>query len=216
MGALATIIGAISDDVVEALAAASYPPLTRDASGKPGRILVGTAEVFEQSSPPRIIFEPVGSKFAAGEYYSASSALGTTERKNQAAMRTIAAENISFSVRCWGAAGTNDPVDDYDVTRALYHQVRASLQKLLPGSFEITDTGKFTTGSNVNRLGREFVFGVTFFTPVLDHLQPFAASNRSSEELAEMTDRLRAPDGVTHNAQVTLDTSNGSETITGL
>lgn len=173
MGSLATIIQTISDDVVAALAAASYPPLTPDASGNAGAILVGTAAAFETSAPPRIIFEPIGSTFATAEYASASATLGTLERAHQNAMRTIAAENVMFNVRCWGAAGTANPVDDYDVTRALYHVVRASIHKLLPGAYAIDAQGKYPPSTNVARDGREFVFGCIFFTPVLLSLLPY-------------------------------------------
>lgn len=197
MGALATIIGALSDDVVAALASAGYPPLTPDQSGNAGAILVGTAANFEQTHAPRIIFEPTGSKFKSAEWSSASAELDTLERRNQKALRTIAAEDISFLVRCWGAAGTGVPVDDYDVTRALYHQVRASLQKLYAGSFAIEETGKFTDTSKINASGREFTFGVTFFTPVLDALVPYALANQTDAERAMVVDDLYAPDDVT-------------------
>jgi len=196
MGALATIIAAVSEDVVAKLAAASYPPLTPDASGNAGKILVGTAANFENTSPPRIIFEPKGSKFSASDYASASASLSTLERRNQGALRTIAAEDIEFDVRCWGAAGTSDPVDDYDVTRALYHQVRSSLQALMPGAFAIEESGKFTESSNVNRDGREFVFGVTFFTPVMSDLVPYALPNRTTAEISAVVEEGYAPAGV--------------------
>lgn len=196
MGALATIIQAISDDVVAALAAASYPPLAPRADGTAGAILVGTAANYEQAAPPRIIFEPAGSKFKTAEYGSASVTLNTTERRNQKALRTIAAEDISFLVRCWGAAGTGYPVDDYDVTRALYHQVRASLQKLMPGAFAIEESGNFTRGTNVALDGREFTFGVTFFTPILDGLLPYAVPNRTTQQIATVVENLYAPEDV--------------------
>jgi hypothetical protein len=196
MGALATIIEALSNDVVSALAAASYPPLAPRADGTAGAILVGTAANFEQAAPPRIIFEPVGSKFKAADYASASAALDTTERRNQKALRTIAAEDISFDVRCWGAAGTGYPVDDYDVTRALYHQVRASLQKLLPGAFAIEESGAFTKSTNVAVDGREFVFGVTFFTPIMGALVPYGLPNRTAAQIATVVEHGYAPPDV--------------------
>lgn len=214
MGALASIIEAISDDVVAALADAGYPPLTPGPDGSAGAILVGTAALYEQSSPPRIIFEPVGSKFKAAEYASASSELTTLERRNQKVLRTIAAEDISFDVRCWGAAGTGYPVDDYDVTRALYHQVRASLQKLMPGAFEIEESGAFTKSTNVAVDGREFVFGVTFFTPILGALVPYGLPNRTPAEIATVVAGIYAPPG-THavgtDRMVLPDGSGSSE-----
>lgn len=209
-GALGEIIRDISDDVVAKLAAAGYPPLCPLQDGSVGRILVGTAANYEQVSPPRIIFEPMGSKFGVAEYASASATLDTLERRNQAALRTIAAEDIEFNVRCWGAAGTGDPVDDYDVTRALYHQVRASLQSRLPGAFSIESSGKFTVSSNINRDGREYVFGVTFLTPVMGDLVPYAIANRTPAERAAVVEGLYAPAGVTANGTDRLVLPNGS------
>lgn len=194
MGALATIITAISDDVVAALAAAGYPPLTPDAGGGAGKILIGTAALYEQAAPPRIIFEPSGSKFSTAEYASASATLATTERKNQRSLRTIAAEDVMYTVRCWGVSPTGDIADDYDVTRGLYHQVRASMEKLIPGAYMIDETGKYPAGSNVNRSGREFVFGVTIFTPVLDALVPFGVVNQTDAQRAAVV-AARFPSG---------------------
>lgn len=215
MGALAVIIGAISDDVVAALAAASYPALTPDASGNAGRILIGPAALFEQSAPPRIIFEPSKSKFLGSEYASASRVLTTQERKNQNTLRTIGGEDISFIVRCWGAApGSVNTADDYDVTRALYHQVRASIHKVMPGAYQVQEDGQFDTENIINHLGREFVFGVTFLTPILDTLAPYALSNRTGAQIATVVDGMNAPADVHAVGGVTLTLpSGGSEEV---
>ncbi len=211
MGALASIITAISDDVVAALAAAGYPPLTPDQSGGAGKILVGTAAAYEQTSPPRIIFEPKGSKFTPAEWSSSSATLSTQERKAQSKLRSIATEQISFTVRCWGAAGTSSPVDDYDVTRALYHRVRASIHALIPGAYEIAETGTFTTGTNVVRDGREFVFGVTFFTPVLDSLLPYDLPNQTEAVRDAAVAYVSAPVDVEPAGGLTMTTPSGTE-----
>ncbi len=209
MGALAEIIDTISDDVVAALALAGYPPLTVDQSGNAGAILVGPVAVYEQTSPPRIIFEPKGSKFVAAEYASNSAELDTLERRNQIAMRTIAGEDVMFDVHCWGAANTANPVDDYDVTRAIYHQIRASLQKLMPGAFEIEEAGKWITESNVVRNGMSFVFGVTFLTPVFDALVPYAFPNRTTAQQATSVAVVYAPDDVAGNGTETIESPDG-------
>lgn len=193
MGTLATIISAISDDVVVSLAAAGYPPLTPDAGGNVGKILVGTAAQYEQAAPPRIIFEPTGAAFSAAEYYSATSDPLSLERKTEKAQRTIATDSVEFKIRCWGAGVS--AVDDYDVTRALYQAVRASIHRLLPGAYDIEARGKYTTGASLNRDGREFVFGLVIHTPILTSLLPY--------------DRVRqyAPDGVTPLANTILNTA---------
>ncbi len=194
MGDLATIIGAISDKVVENLAAGGYPALVD------GGIVVGTAAEFEQTAPPRIIFDPSpGSKFVAPEYYSASAVIHTDERAKQGALRTIAGDNVSFSVHCWGAANTGVVVDDYDVTRALYHAVRAAIHKVAPGAYQIEDGGKYRTGTNIVRLGRWFTFNLTIYTPILTSLVPYDRDVKYAPDDvgANGTHSMRFPDGTT-------------------
>ncbi len=193
MGYLATIISEISNDVVAMLAAGGYPALVD------GGIVVGTAAEFEQTAPPRIIFDPSpGSKFHAPEYYSADQDF-TTERRVQNALRTIAGEDVTFDVHCWGAASTGVVVDDYDVTRSLYHAVRAVLQKRLAGEHQIDSTGKYRTGTNLVRLGRWYTFGVTIFTPIIDTLQPYDRANAYASDavVPAGADYIKLPTGET-------------------
>lgn len=183
MGTLATVIKAVSDEVVAQLAAGGYPPLVD------GGIVIGTAAEFEQLAPPRIIFDPSpGFKFVTREFYSASATLDTNERKVQGAQRTIAGRNVGFTVHCWGAAGTTVPVDDYDITYELADRVRSACQKVMPGAFNIEAAGKFRTGANAVRLGRWLSFDLVVLVPVLSSPMPY--------------DRARqyAPDGVAPNA----------------
>lgn len=208
MGAIAAIIADISDDVVAALAAAGYPALAVDASGNAGAILVGPAKAFEQAAPPRIVFEPTGSKFSTADYASSSATLTTLERRNQKALRTIAAEDMAFNVRCWGSSDSGG-VDHYDVTRALYHQVIASLQTRFPGGF-IADAGKWTSGTNVAIAGQEFVFGLTILTPVLDALAPYAVANKSAAARSVDVEALYAPSDVTAVGTEKMDLGDGS------
>jgi hypothetical protein len=168
MGPLGQIISAISAVVVANLAAAGYPALTD------GGIVIGTAAEFEQGDAPRIIFDPSpGSKFQAPEWYSASAMIHTAERERQIATRTIAGDNVSFSVHCWGAGLDGTIVDDYDVTRALYHAVRAAVHAVAPGAYQIEDSGKYRTGTNIVRRGRWFTFNLTLYTPILTQLTPY-------------------------------------------
>ncbi len=178
MGYLATIISEISNDVVAALAAGGYPALAD------GGIVVGTAAEFEQTAPPRIIFDPSpGFDLVAPEYYSADQDF-TGERRVQNAVRTIRGKNTKLLVHCWGAANTGVVVDDYDVTEAYVDAVIAVLQLRLPGEHKTEESGKYRTGTNVVRLGRWMTFGVTIFRPVLATLQPYDRA------------RAYAPDGV--------------------
>lgn len=209
MGAIKTIIQDISDDVVAALAAASYPPLTPYSNGTEGNIRVGTEANSENTSPPRIIFEPMGSTFTPPEYFSASTSLATTERRNQKAFRPIFSDALKFKVRCWGASPIADQADDYDVTRALYHQVLASCQKVLKRSFSVS-SGEFTDNGNVNRKGREFVFELVIYTPILDALAPYALANNTPAELSVEREKLYAPSNVVADGELTMIRPDGS------
>lgn len=167
MNILSGILTALNSEVTARLAAASYPALTD------GQILFGTAAQYEQSAAPRIIMVPIGTVFSVRSPNSKSATLDTLERRTQHAQRPIATAGEQFEIRCWGAVDNGTPVDDYDMTRALVHCVRASIHHLAPGAYEIDSSGKFTVGSNIVRSGREFVFGLTIFTPVLTSLLPY-------------------------------------------
>ena len=193
-GPLAQIVKAISDDVVAKLDAAGYPALAD------GEIVIGTAAEFEQSAPPRIIFEPNGSKFGTAEYASASATVHTPERRVQGAMRTIAAENVMFTVHCWGADPSPNakPVDDYDVTRALYHAARAAIHKTLPGAYAIDSSGAWRKGTNLVRLGRWFSFELQIYTPILTTLRPYDRNRQYAPDdvvPVALADGMRFPDG---------------------
>ncbi len=164
---LASIMNAISNDVVASLAAAGYPALTA------GKVLFGPASLYEQTAPPRILFVPLGSKFSSKDVSSRSNSASFEERKRENAMRSIGTESIEFAVHCWGAAPSTNLVDDYDITRALYQAVRGSVHRLCVGSYLIDDSGKYTVSSEIVRSGREFVFGLALFTPILDSLLPY-------------------------------------------
>lgn len=193
-GPLAQIVGALSSLVVANLAAAGYPALTD------GGIVVGTAAEFEQGDAPRIIFDPSpGSKFVAPEWYSASAVIHTEERERQIASRTISGDNVSFAVHCWGASPTGSVVDDYDVTRALYHAVRAAIHAIAPGAYQIEDGGKYRTGTNVVRRGRWFTFNLTIYTPILTQLTPLA-----NDPATYVSPTAYAPDDTTAEGGLTM------------
>ncbi len=214
LGPLAQIIGAISALVVANLAAAGYPPLTD------GGIVVGTAAEFENGDAPRIIFDPSpGSKFVAPEYYSGSAVIHTAERARQIATRTISGDNVSFAVHCWGAAPSGVVVDDYDVTRALYHSVRAAIHLLAPGAYQIEDSGKYRVGTHLVRRGRWFTFNLTIYTPILTQLTPLSSNpldpsdpTRPADPATYVKPTAYAPDDSIPRGTLTLldDTENPS------
>lgn len=172
MPGIVQIVSAISTQVVAALAAASYAPLTD------GKILLGRKYQSEETTPPRIIFIPMKSKFGPKSVSNASTIAGnqpySAEARAQIRQRAIATEFVNFEVRCWGVApGASDEDADMDFTQALYHAVILSTHLIAAGSFTI-DGGDWVdarqgTTQHVH-LGREFVFGLTFATPVLDEL----------------------------------------------
>lgn len=172
MPGIKALVAAISTEVVSALAAANYPALVDE------KILLGKQFQFEQSAPPRIIFTPIGSEFPMKDVYNASrtGTQGyTAEQLAQLKNRSIATDKISFEVRCWGVSSNQDPDDDYDFTQALYHQVVRTVLAMARGSAEFSG-GKWTDASfssgQLVRDGREFVFNVTFGTPILALLEP--------------------------------------------
>lgn len=187
MPGIVALVAAISADVVAKLAAAGYPALTD------GEILLGRQEQFAQSAPPRIIFTPARSSFPAKDVYNRSllSLMNpySTEALAQIAQRAIRSDNLTFEVRCWGSADPPDPANDFDITQAYYQQVIASVHSLCPGAFSVengTWTDSTYTSAQLFRDGREFVFGLTFYTPVLDQLLEFAPSNVAPNPTTEL------------------------------
>lgn len=179
-----TIFTQLSNQVIAELVEASYP-----ATLTGGQILVGRKEQFGQTAPPRIIMVPMGSKFSVND---ASSDGGPTDSEWRAEMAQAPAgtEAMQFEIRCWG----NDPTDaenDYDMTRALYQAFRVACFKLLPGSYALDATGKWTdatfAGSQIVAYGKEFVMDFVLMTPELDHLLPFAPSNVTLKSTSNLT-----------------------------
>ena len=66
---ISVLVSAISDDVVAALAAKGYPPLTD------GKILLGEQHRYELSAPPRVIMTPDAGIFGALDTQSSSYTL---------------------------------------------------------------------------------------------------------------------------------------------
>lgn len=182
---IVALVSAISTAVTTALAAASYPALTD------GKILLGRQHQYEGSAPPRIIFTPMSSRWAAKLPASASNiatnAPYSPEGKAQIAQRAILSEYVTFEVSCWGSAGgtsgqTGNPDDDFIVTMALYQAVIQQTHLMSVGSYDVISAGggkwrqSQPTSTQLNVYGQEFVFGLTLAIPVLDRLLPFAPS----------------------------------------
>jgi hypothetical protein len=178
---ISSIVTAISNDVVAKLATAGYPPLTD------GRILMGRQHDAESSAPPRIIMTPVSSDFTEKRVTSRSNVNTgsprqySTEQLAENAQRSIGTEVIVFEVRAWGTATPPNADQDFDITQALYQQVIASVHLLTAGSYGLSK-GQWTDSKGAGatqlvRFGREFVFGISFQTPVLDQLLSFAPTN---------------------------------------
>lgn len=185
MPGIVALVAAISTDVVDALSAASYPSLTD------GQILLGDQHVYEQSSPPRIIFTPVSSAFGPPNPASAWTSDSASERARMVQQAPIASEDVMFEVRCWGASGDSADLA-YDTTQALYHQVIISTDRLARGVFAV-GAGQWTDATHLSRHGREFVFQLSLSTPVLGKLLQYAPSNVAPS----ITDHLTLPDGTT-------------------
>lgn len=166
MGSIADFVNALNADVVDSLATGEYPLLTD------GAILFGRASVFQQSAPPRIIVSPVEFAFGAPDIYSKSSTLGTDERREQNVMLAIHSERFVFEIRCWGGTQPGSGVENYDLTRALYHCVLASLQRLVP-NHGLEGKGSFTEAGAIGALGEEAVFRTWIDMPVLDRMLPY-------------------------------------------
>lgn len=139
-----------------------------------GKILTGRQHVFEASSAPRIVFVPVSSKWGPKSVYNRSNVQGSpsAEQMRQNQTRSLRTETTVFETHVWGIANPPDPDGgDFDATQTLYHQLIRSLHLLAPGNYNITDgifTDQQASGSQLVRAGHEFVFSVTFDTPVFD------------------------------------------------
>lgn len=197
MPGIKDLVAAISDEVVSALAEANYPDLVD------GGILLGRQYQMEQSAPPRIIFTPMGSEFPMKDVYNASPTSSggyTAEQLRQLKNRSIGTDKITFEVRCWGVSSDQEPDDDYDFTQALYHQVFRTIQMMARGSAEFSG-GKWTDSTynsgQLVRDGREFVFNVTFGTPILALLEPLPTTADAEVQpvVAGITDSLTLPTG---------------------
>jgi len=194
MPGIVELVEYISDDVVTQLAAANYAPLVD------GEILLGRQEQYAMSAPPRIIFIPATSAFTGKDVYNRSTTASEDEQKAQQRNPSILTDVISFEVRCWGVCPGSDPEDrkyDFDYTQQLYQQVIRSVNALSLGSYSV-GRGEWTNSrTNASQLvtdGMEFVFQLTFQTPILKLLE--ALPHAPSDVAPGVTDTMILPSGL--------------------
>ena len=193
------LVSAISDTVVANLASAGYPALTD------GAILLGRQHQSEQSSPPRIIFVPLGSTWGPRSPSSPSNVQAgggyTNDQRAIAAQRPVLSEMQRFEVRCWGAADTGNVDDDIAFTQALYQAVILAVHLRAVGSCDLEhgQAGQWVQANIKNTQlsvsGQEFVFTLGIAVPVLDKLL------------------LWAPTGTREQTTVTAKTPTGQTEI---
>jgi len=194
MPGLVDLVDLISDDVVTQLAASGYAPLVD------GQILLGRQNQYEESAPPRIIFIPSTSAFTAKDVYDRSVAASDANRLAQQRNPSILTDSVTFEVRCWGICPSTDPDDrvyDFDFTQTLYQQVIRSVNSLALGSYSVGRgewTNSKTNASQVVSNGMEFVFQLTFNTPILKLLE--ALPHAPSDVAPGVTDTLILPSGL--------------------
>lgn len=159
-----------------------------------GRILLGREHIAEQSSPPRIVFIPVRSKFGAKSVSGHRQVAPSAERQRQLQQRSIATEKVVFEIHAWGQATPPDPDLDFDATQVLYQQVIQSVHLLTAGAYELVDgawSDQVATATQLLKAGHEHVFGIAIATPVMDAAQPFVPAGTS----AVQTTQLQPADG---------------------
>lgn len=206
MPGIVALVSAISDNVVAALSTAGYPALTD------GKVLLGAQHVYEQSSPPRVVFIPRGSKFQPKAVYNRSNVSGfpSDEWQLQLLERSIGTDAITFEVHVWGAATTPDPDNDFDSTQILAHQVIRSIHDLIPGSYTLSDgiwADQRPSQGQLVKFGHEYVFGLTVGTPILGELDAAPHTAGAPTGYPVLT---YAPSDVTLSGKSQLDPGDGS------
>ena len=179
-GAITTIVNAISADVVAGLALLGLPALGD------GGITLGSAEVAANGAPPRVVLEPLTSRFGpADKAIAAAVTAGTTRRPYTypadllavLSARSLGTEWITFRVHVWGIGdpspgATNTPGGDLDATHALKQQVIRSCLRIAPG-VSILDGARWAStegrDTSVNVSGWYVAFGLEFAVPIQDY-----------------------------------------------
>lgn len=187
------LVAAISADVVSRLADAKLPPLTPNIDGSPGAIQIGPQFVYEQGSPPRVLFIPKQWDIDARD---AGNFLGNNviAGGNTQTPRSIGTQWKQFEVQCWGCnydeqyVPNPDPALDYDAAQVLCEIVWQSAQGIASGVWR-SKFGQIDPGApSLIRTGRIFVFDLALSTPIPDVTLPYAPEGVSPA--------LQPPNGV--------------------
>ncbi len=203
-GVITTIVNAISNDVVAGLATLGLPALSD------GKILLGSANVAVQGAPPRIVFEPVSSRFGAADK-SVAATMATLVRPYTydpdllavLQARTLATEFVKFRVHVWGISNPTpgspqDPGADLDAVDSLKRVVLLSLARLGPSitvedscvwanSARPQDAALVVTGWYLNFLAE-------IATPVTDYPIQFAQTGATAPGV-QITTAIQPGDG---------------------
>jgi hypothetical protein len=184
------IIDALSAHINAELHAKGYPLLTPTADGQPGRIVVGNYWQYDQLPPPRILFMPSSGGFRGRDNTRGPVPIATNVPRPDAdslramAQHALMTEDVSFDVFAWSIADDDIPDSgmwDFVFTQALYHQIIASMQVVMPGCYTVAG-GKWQTKKHLTRAGREFVFKISIAVPVLRQLTPTQKAKPVLEE----------------------------------
>lgn len=172
------LITALSDATKVHLTTAGWPPLRNLVNGEPGRILLIDSHRLDQYMPPRISMMPESAKFGAKDPTRGTSRVAgnasSYDAESRAAINnpSIGSELVTFEVRCWGIASDTeeDPYGaDFEYTRALYNALNIAANEIMSGCYKFED-GKWMTVAHLERVGREFVCGLTIALPILSRL----------------------------------------------
>ena len=172
MRSLGAIVSAVSDDVVAGLELLSLPPLTD------GAVLLGAPSVYENSAPPRVVFEPVSFRFGEADSAMLSPTPLGTDILARWLARPLAVQFVTFRVHVWGIADPTPgneqvPSHDMDATDQLVRQVVRSCVRLFSG-VSVFGRGSYSNSANpgdaiLDVSGWGAAFDIEIATPVTDY-----------------------------------------------
>jgi hypothetical protein len=176
MGNITTLVRDISIHMSDALTTAGFDDFAD------GYILLGKKYLAFNTTPPKVVFVPVGSVFGAKDVYNKSNLAGypSAEIDLQNQLKSLATDTLLFDVYFWCDGYHND----FDITKSYVHQLYRSCYSLINGAFKFT-SGTFEDqkpgqGNNI-RLGHQFKLRLEINSPVVDQLLEYAPSDVSDD-----------------------------------